>query len=270
MEMRALPEEYIKWYQSSRQNNSPDIGDISQYPLLIHKAEFETRVRLLTMSARRQSDRDYPRTPFKNGVTDLTHLNSQEYPGLVMLAMVALKGLFHNGTCTSYSEAEKLERKVANLLFQSLSLYEMMTVEEPTNSYLELLLKRTRHYLKNFKTLLGPTAASLSKVGLKSVKFHAILHIPRQIQHFQRSQNFFGGFLEHALKHLVKKPARRTSRRQDLKEEVCKQVYLGRVTDMSRRAMSSTLRDFEETRPKKRMRKAQIGKRETKPTSCIE
>jgi hypothetical protein len=31
MEMRALPEEYIKWYQSSRQDNSPDIGDISQY-----------------------------------------------------------------------------------------------------------------------------------------------------------------------------------------------------------------------------------------------
>ncbi len=228
MEMRVLPEDFIKWYQSSRQHDRPDIGDISQYPLLIDKAEFESRFRLLTMSARRQSDRDYPRTPFKNGVTDLTRLNSQEYPGLVMLSMEPLKGLFHNGTCANDSTAQKLERKVANLLFQSLSLYEMMTLEEPTDSYLELLLKRTRHYLKNFKTLLGPTAASLSNVGLKFVKFHSPLHIPRQIQRFGRSHNFFGGFLEHALKHLVKKPARHTSRRQDrLNEEVCKQVYLG-------------------------------------------
>jgi hypothetical protein len=92
MEMRVLPEDFIKWYQSSRQHDHPDIGDISQYPLLINKAEFESRFRLLTMSARRQSDRDYPRTPFKNGVTDLTRLNSQEYPGLVMLSMVVLQG----------------------------------------------------------------------------------------------------------------------------------------------------------------------------------
>jgi hypothetical protein len=72
---------------------------------------------MLTMSMHRQSDCDYPCTPFKNGVTDLTSLNSQEYPGLVMLAMVALKGLFHNGTCANDIHAEKLERKVANLLF---------------------------------------------------------------------------------------------------------------------------------------------------------
>jgi hypothetical protein len=93
-------------------------------------------------------------------------------------------------TIASLLHVSTREESCQFYFFQSLSLYEMMTVEEPTQSFLELLLKRTRHYLKNFKNLLGPTAASLSKMDLKSVKFHAPLHIPRQIQRFGRSQSF--------------------------------------------------------------------------------
>jgi hypothetical protein len=42
-------------------------------------------------------------------------------------------------------------------------------------------------------------------------------------------------------------------------EEVCKQVYLGQVIDMSWHAMSSTLCEFEEIQPKKRMCKAPMS-----------
>jgi hypothetical protein len=55
------------------------------------QSEFERRIKIANEIATRQSDRDIPKTPFNNGVTSLTRLSGQEYPGLVMMTMVTLE-----------------------------------------------------------------------------------------------------------------------------------------------------------------------------------
>ena len=91
-----MPQDFIDWCndEDRTESSKPKIS-ITDSDYHINKAKFEAIFRFLTMCSRRQSDRSVPRTPFKNGVTDLTRLNGQEYPGLVMLTLVALKGLLH-------------------------------------------------------------------------------------------------------------------------------------------------------------------------------
>jgi hypothetical protein len=60
------------------------------------QAEFERRIKIANEIATSQSDRDIPKTPFNNGVTSLTRLSGQEYPGLVMLTMVTLYKMLHS------------------------------------------------------------------------------------------------------------------------------------------------------------------------------
>jgi hypothetical protein len=55
------------------------------------QAYFERRIKIAKEIATRQSDRDVTKTTFNNGVTSLTRLSGQEYPGLVMLTMVNLE-----------------------------------------------------------------------------------------------------------------------------------------------------------------------------------
>ena len=98
-----MPQDFIDWCndEDRTESSKPKIS-ITDSDYHINKAKFEAIFRFLTMCSRRQSDRSVPRTPFKNGVTDLTRLNGQEYPGLVMLTLVALKGLLHERELTSH------------------------------------------------------------------------------------------------------------------------------------------------------------------------
>jgi hypothetical protein len=96
-----LSTNFVRWYKKNQQDASSRSAHrpnekLTESQLYINKPKFEAIFRYLTMFARRQSDREVPRTPFRNGVTDLTRLNGQEYPGLVMLTLVALKVLLHN------------------------------------------------------------------------------------------------------------------------------------------------------------------------------
>jgi hypothetical protein len=107
----------------------------------INKAKFEAIFRFLTMCSRRQSDRSVPRTPFKNGVTELTRLNGQEYPGLVMLTLVALKGLLHYRVDNSWHD------DIVSVLWMMLSLNEQMSSPCLSCTNLELLDNRIKVFL---------------------------------------------------------------------------------------------------------------------------
>ena len=128
------------------------------------------------MYSRRQSDREFPRTPFRNGVTDLTRLNGQEYPGLVMLTIVSLKGLLHE-----FVPQDRHENLI-HLLWWMLVLNEMMNQKETTTSMLDLLDERIQEFLILYKKVLGPTSSAVSSTGLCKVKFHAPKHAVLYIQ----------------------------------------------------------------------------------------
>lgn len=206
-----VPTNVVRWYnnQDASSRHARPQEKLTESQLYISKPQFEAIFRHLTMYSRRQSDREVPRTPFRNGVTDLTRLNGQEYPGLVMLTLVALKVVLHN-------KLSLVKQKEIVLLFwRMLVLNDMMNLKENSESTLTLMEARIVEFLDLYKRVFGPIAALSSKTGLRKVKFHAPKHASFYIRRYGASENFFGGTLESALKSTVKAPTKITSRRHD-------------------------------------------------------
>jgi hypothetical protein len=170
----------------------------------INKAKFEAVFRFLTMCSCHQSDREVPRTPFKNGVTNLTRLHNQKYPGLVMSTLVALKGILNNKVDETWHD------DIASLLWMMLSLNEQMSSKIISSTKLDLLDDRKKVFLCKYKEVFGMVALANSKVGLKKIKFHAAKHCVFYIKQYGSGENTFGGSLETALKSIMKEPAKRT------------------------------------------------------------
>jgi hypothetical protein len=212
-----LPNDFQEWFHDpDRTNDTPKPTlTIENRDYLINKAKFEAIFRFLTMCSRRQSDREVPRTPFKNGVTDLTRLNGQEYPGLVMLTLVALKGILHDRVDESW------HHDIASLLWMMLSLNKQMSSKIISSTELDLLDDRIHTFLHKYKEVFGMLALAISKVGLRKIKFHAAKHCVFYIKRYGSSEIFFGGSLESALKSTVKEPTKRTSRHHD---HLCKEL----------------------------------------------
>ena len=235
-----LPAIFMEWYDSEDASaiSRPRVN-ITDSQLYINKAKFEAIFRYLTMYSRRQSDREVPRTPFRNGVTDLTRLNGQEYPGLVMLTIVALKALLHEKVPSDRHD------DIIRLFWWMLVLNEMMNEKESTASTLLLLDQRIEEFLILYKKVFGPTSAAVSSTALRKVKFHAPKHAVFYMKRYGSSDNFFGGNLESALKSTVKAPTKQTSRRHDRlsKELACRQQDRF-VCKESRRQNASSIDDF--------------------------
>ena len=246
-----MPEDFVEWCEDDNrmESNRPRIS-ITDADYQINKAKFEAIFRFLTMCARRQSDRSVPRTPFKNGVTDLTRLNGQEYPGLVMLTLVALKGLLHERVHESWHD------DIVSVFWMMLSLNEMMSLPCISSSELIVLDNRIKVFLGKYKEVFGNVALANSKVGLKKVKFHAAKHYSFYMRRYGSSENTFGGSLESALKSTVKEPTERTSRRHDhLCKELAARQHDRFCISQSRIANSQLLDDFENRTRNDRTRK---------------
>jgi hypothetical protein len=216
-----LPDIFMEWYDSEDASaiSRPRVN-ITDSQLYINKAKFEAIFRYLTMYSRRQSDREVPRTPFRNGVTDLMRLNGQEYPGLVMLTIVALKALLHEKVPSDRHD------DIIRLFWWMLVLNEMMNEKESTASTLLLLDQRIEEFLILYKKVFGPTSAAVSSTALRKVKFHAPKHAVFYMKRYGSSDNFFGGNLESALKSTVKAPTKQTSRRHDRLSTVASRITL--------------------------------------------
>lgn len=178
--MLKLPEGFVNWYFEGMPDNDARGKmkfTVTDSDLHIDKAKFEGIFCFLTMCARRQSDQQMPRMPFKNGVTDLTRLNGQEYPGLVFLTLVTIKPLLYESTMH-----QEWHGSIIKVLWMMLSLNEMMSLEAVTMADLELLDRRIEIFLQKFKGLFEIFAIANSKVGLKKVKFHAPKHATHYIK----------------------------------------------------------------------------------------
>jgi hypothetical protein len=175
------------------------------------KVEFERRFRVVTLAARRQSDRSMPRAPFKNGVTDQTRLTGQEYPGLCLISLIAMKGmLLHGG-----QQHASIEEGFCSLIFMALCLECALTQSSYTDSNLSDVNKAVKKFLCIYRAVIGPFRECFSRSGLRIPKFHGLLHSAFYIRRYGSPYNFFGGFCESHLKSLVKGPTKNTSRRQD-------------------------------------------------------
>ncbi len=215
----------INWYRHRLEGHTK--GDLSFRPpaespknsVLFPKPKFEGRMRFIQSFARRQSDRAVPRGPFREGVTDLTRLSGQEYPGLTLYSMICFKGIFH-GTKLEAAEGVEfttdLEQRMSLLCFLALSLDVEMSAEELSETQRSRLEDRLQLFLDFFRRTVGIYVEYGSQTGLRRPKVHAPLHLVREvIQKFGSTTNTFGGYLESFLKSLVKEPLKRTSRKHD-------------------------------------------------------
>lgn len=167
--------------------------------------EYERRIRVLVAAAKRQSDRSMIKcSTFRSGVTQLSRLSGQEYPGLVLLTILALDGLMTNN---------REEIKFHKVLNDSLILYQLLMVTKITESEISVLKNKIKDYLRAYKSLVGPLQIMKSRVGLKISKFHCLLHMDYFIKEYGSPLNFFEGHLEEFLKHFVKKIYPRTTRK---------------------------------------------------------
>ena len=213
-----VPLDLKNWYDLRIQKKAG--GELDKKPSLdnslrnatrtkFRAAAFESRFRQVMGSANRQSDRSMPRMPFKNGVTCLTRLTGQEYPGLCLLTMVCLESLVK---LADHETAQTLESNMATLLWLSLSIEKLLTQDTYKEHEVNSLLKKLTKYLEFFQRVTGPWREMMSNSGLRLVKFHAMKHFPRQIRNYGSPHNFSGVYLESALKQLVKQPTKRTTR----------------------------------------------------------
>jgi hypothetical protein len=194
-------------HAGNKKDNRPTVG-FKTLKKLFNKSEFEKRFRVVTNAARRQSDREMPRAPFKNGVTDQTHLTGQEYPGLCLITLVAMKGMLHG-------HSKSLETLFAQLIFMTLSLECALTLDSYPEEFLSRLDSIITKYLDIYRRVVGPFRECYSSSGLRISKFHGLLHSTFYIRRYGNTYNYFGGFCESHLKSLVKQPSKSTSRRQE-------------------------------------------------------
>ena len=189
-------------------------------------SEYERRIRVLVSSAKRQSDRSMVKcSSFRDGVTQLSRLSGQEYPGLVLLTILALDGLM---------STQEEERKFQRLLNESLILYQSLMVDRLTHTEINRLERRIKEYLISYKKIIGPLQIMKSQVGLKLTKFHSLLHLGFFVREYGAPLNFFEGHLEEFLKHFVKKVYPRTTRQHHrylydlanrLQEQICLDLW---------------------------------------------
>jgi hypothetical protein len=113
----------------------------------VDQAEFERRLKMAKEVSSRQSDRDVPKTPFNHGVTCLTRLTGQEFPGLVMLTMVCLDGMLPSRNMPN----QNLIKRFSHLLWLTLSLNVCLNKPEKTASEVDDLERKTIKYLSLYR-----------------------------------------------------------------------------------------------------------------------
>ena len=168
-------------------------------------AKLDQRARLLSRMLSRQSDRSVPAKYFKKGISDVSFLNSQEFPDLLVLFMC----LIGNQQNVIYNRSQ--ERKWLQLSWKLLAVWSWLKKKSFNKTEIPFLEESIISMLKLFKELAGPWIPS----GCSFPKFHLALHYPQFIRLFGPPAVGYGGYWERSLKHLVKLAYLRTSRHDD-------------------------------------------------------
>jgi hypothetical protein len=117
--------------------DSPNKQNFTETMVKTDQAEFERKIKIAYEIATRQRDRDIPKIPFNNGVTSLTRLSGQEYPGLVMLMMVTLDKMLPSRN----NHDVAIENGYSRLLWLTLFLNVCLNKLRNTESEVQMLQK---------------------------------------------------------------------------------------------------------------------------------
>ena len=136
----------------------------------------------------RQSNCSIPSLLYQAGLTAVTKMQGQDFPGLCLLTILSMRGMMG----LQYVE---LERDLTLLLWLGISMNDNLPQKVYTADCLSILSERTVRFLTVTKALIGDQREYSSSAGLCLVKFHGLLHYVDQIKRSGSPLNYFGGLL---------------------------------------------------------------------------
>ena len=185
-----------------------------------HVKQFDLLSKGFSEQHKHQSYRDFPRTSFPHGFSNVTRLQGHEYVGCLLLSVLILSSRPWKVLMETISPKSQRRIKQYHELFEILLSFHAFT-------------KRKEHPKRLFRIKRGesqsPATAAIAVCiqkfktvvrrkkghGSKLTKVHQMPHLGHYIEQFGAAINWFGAPCESLHKHFVKKPGKKTQRRPD-------------------------------------------------------
>jgi len=215
---------------------------------------------------RQQSDRSLPRTYFPQGALSTQKLNCHEYIGLLLLYDIFFLSTLGDQMMGS-KDSEKRSRTYSSLgwlgsdnmsdwvqtlegllLLDTLLSQDTMTVED---------VMTLRAYMPRFLDLIRHTVNKKDGTGMKTLKYHLLLHIWECILKYGVARNFDTQAGEHNHIVIAKKTAARTQKRSLLLDWQSAVRY---IEDLIISTLSSRVSQSTNNKPSSEMGRATLEK----------
>ena len=168
---------YLHWMKL-RPKNIRSKSDV------FNRVMFENAARFISSCLERQSDRSIPHLSHRAGLTALSKMSGQEFPGLCLLTILSMGGMMGN---------HDLEKDFTTLLWLCISMNDILHSPIFSSDCIEILETRIQRFLQVTRLVIGDQREFASKAGLRIAKFHGMQHYPQMIRKFGMPLNFWGG-----------------------------------------------------------------------------
>ena len=152
--------DWLKIHPSARDNRTASQDVFS-------RVSFERAARIVNGFLERQSNCSIPSLLYRAGLTAVTKMQGQDFPGLCLLTILSMGEMMG----PQYVE---LERDLTLLLWLGFSMNDNLSQKVYTDDCLSILSECTTWFLTVTKALIGDQHEYLLSAGLWLVKFHGL------------------------------------------------------------------------------------------------
>jgi hypothetical protein len=152
------------------------------------RVSFEKAACIVNGFLEHQSNCSIPSLSYQAGLTAVTKMQGQDFPGLCLLTILSMGGMMR----LQYVE---LERDLTLLLWLGISMNDSLSQKVYTANCLSTLSEQTVWFLTVTKALIGDQREYSLSAGLQLVKLHGLVHYVDQIKKFGSPLRYFGGWL---------------------------------------------------------------------------
>jgi hypothetical protein len=186
--------------------------------------QFDLLSKGFSQQHKHQSYRDFPRTSFPHGFSNVTRLQGHEYVGCLLLSVLVLSSRPWKIVMMDIKPRKQNRINQYFDLFETLLSFHAFTkskthlkknIRKGGGGKKPLATQAIQVCIQKFKKVIRRKAGH----GSKLTKIHQMLHIAYYIEMYGAALNWYGSPCESLHKWFVKKPGRKTQRRPDLFEE---------------------------------------------------
>jgi len=156
-----------------------------------------------------QSDREYHRAYFKDGISSVASRQGHEERMVLFLFLILFSSSMFDTYKTAFGSEERLSLYVL-VLSHLIMIEDFMKRDSILRSEVDLLQKYMPKFMEMFKRATDRTKG----MGMNIIKFHLLLHLPQDMLRFGPSTGYDSSFCE-SMHKVYKLDARRTQKRTD-------------------------------------------------------